>query len=861
MSDAPRHHRKTVESETVAVPHGHHSLSPPAAAPAGAGMFDPLPETIGPFRILERIGEGGMGVVYKAEQRERVRRVVALKVIKLGMDSKEVIARFEAERQALALMSHPNVARVLEAGSTPDGRPYVAMEYVPGIPLTYYCETNKLSTRNRLILFISVCNAIQHAHQKGIIHRDLKPSNILVTMAEGKPAVKVIDFGIAKAVNAQLTDQTLFTRTGSLMGTPEYMSPEQALTSGLDVDTRTDVYSLGVILYELLTGSLPFDSQKLHAGGVEGMARMIREAEPAKPSIKVTVMEPTGAAMLAATRRTDIRTLRRDLQGDLDWITLKAMEKDRTRRYDSAAALAEDIRRYLNHEPVSASPPGAKYLIGKFVRKHRVGVFAAGALAAMMILGLIGTGYGLIREHAARKLAVSLQASEAQQRADAIAARDAAERARIAAEAARAQADGANQFLRDLLLSSQGGSENAATQIVSAIHRLDQGWLSDQPQMQAACRIALGYSYLNLSGVPMAERQTIVRQQFQKALDLQKSTNGAIAFPAGAAAAYSALGTLDAKLASNDAAQKEFTAAMNLFRQIPESELDQAKVELRLAGVYEAKQQYELAAAARIEQLRMLLVAKDRDILAEPNLPEFWMERAELKMRSGHFKSAWTDLKQCVQLAPQNEVAWFDLALLDLYLSQEEVYRADCRQMLSRFAETKAQDAAERTAIVCLLSPTFELDRAVINRFIVAAHPDKDAPLAVSWMAFDRALLAYRTGEYRGAYQILNLTENPNSSGASIYFEPIKNLLETINGEHLNLQKGTAASIRRYSRIVQSANHFPHLGNDDLVDPEGYMIMVILHREAVPGALTLESITGSAAASQPASQPAKSIVR
>src|SRR5688572_29372475 len=253
------------------------------------------PEQIGPYRILEKLGEGGMGVVYKAEQKQPVRRLVALKVIKLGMDTREVIARFEAERQALALMSHPNVAKIYEAGMTPEGRPFFAMEFVAGVPLTRYCDESRLTTRERLELFILVCQAVQHAHQKGIIHRDLKPTNILVTHFDGKPVPKVIDFGIAKAANQALTDRTLYTRTGSIIGTPEYMSPEQALTSGLDVDTRTDVYSLGVILYELLTGAVPFDGKSLLQGGLEQMARIIKETNPHRPSTKLGMLE-AGAA-------------------------------------------------------------------------------------------------------------------------------------------------------------------------------------------------------------------------------------------------------------------------------------------------------------------------------------------------------------------------------------------------------------------------------------------------------------------------------------------------------------------------------------------------------------------------------------
>ncbi|HSZ55688.1 MAG TPA: protein kinase, partial [Tepidisphaeraceae bacterium] len=391
--------------------------------------------------ILEKMGEGGMGVVYKAEQREPVRRIVALKVIKLGMDTREVVARFEAERQALALMNHPNVAKVFEAGMTDTGRPFFAMEHVPGVSLTQYCDNNKLTTRERLELFIPICHAVQHAHQKGIIHRDLKPSNLLVTLFDGKPVPKVIDFGIAKATNQQLTQQTLYTQTGSLIGTPEYMSPEQAQTSGLDVDTRTDVYSLGVIMYELLTGALPFDHETLHRAGPDGMAKMIREEEPDKPSTKLAVLHRTptpkpnapSADELARLRRSDWRTLQRELRGDLDWIVLKAMEKDRTHRYETASALAADIVRYLKDEPVLAGPPSTLYRIVKFARRNRGWFTAASAVAIALIVGFTVALVGFIRatkanselnkefvrEQAALNIAQKERAEAQQQRAEA----------------------------------------------------------------------------------------------------------------------------------------------------------------------------------------------------------------------------------------------------------------------------------------------------------------------------------------------------------------------------------------------------------------------------------------------------------
>jgi serine/threonine protein kinase/tetratricopeptide (TPR) repeat protein len=352
---------------------------------------------IGSYKILQEIGEGGFGVVYMAEQQEPVRRKVALKIIKLGMDTKQVIARFEAERQALALMDHPNIAKVLEAGATETGRPYFVMELVKGIPIVQYCDTNKLTTRERIDLFLQVCSAVQHAHQKGIIHRDLKPSNVLVTLHDAKPVPMVIDFGIAKATSQRLTEKTLFTEFRQLIGTPEYMSPDQAEISGLDVDTRSDIYSLGVILYELLTGTTPFDAETLRKAAYGEIQRIIREVEPPKPSTRMETLATQGSGQaIARHRQAEPAALSRIIRGDLDWIVMKAMEKDRTRRYQTAGEMAADLRRYLASEPVAAGPPSVVYKVRKFVRRHHVGVVATVLIVAAVIFGLASATYGLI---------------------------------------------------------------------------------------------------------------------------------------------------------------------------------------------------------------------------------------------------------------------------------------------------------------------------------------------------------------------------------------------------------------------------------------------------------------------------------
>ena len=345
-------------------PDGSFLGSPAIAATINQPISERPGSIIGPYKLREQIGEGGFGVVYVAEQERPIRRKVALKVIKPGMDTKDVTARFEAERQALALMDHPNVARVLDAGTTDSGRPYFVMELVQGVTITDFCNRNNLPTRQRLALFADVCRAVQHAHQKGIIHRDLKPSNVMVTLHDGKPVAKVIDFGVSKALSQQLTEKSIYTAYGQMIGTPTYMSPEQAEMSGLGIDTRSDIYSLGVLLYELLTGQTPLDAKRLRSTAYAEILRLIREEEPPRPSLRVSTLGEQ-ATMIAQQRHTDPHQLRRDLSGELDWIVMKCLEKDRSRRYETATGLARDIERYLSDEPVEACPPSKLYRLRK----------------------------------------------------------------------------------------------------------------------------------------------------------------------------------------------------------------------------------------------------------------------------------------------------------------------------------------------------------------------------------------------------------------------------------------------------------------------------------------------------------------
>ena len=430
--------------------------------------------SIGPYRLLQKIGEGGMGEVWQAEQTEPVRRRVAIKVIKEGMDTKQVIARFEAERQALAMMDHPRVAKVLDAGSTAEGHPFFVMEYVSGVPITEHCDRHNLTTLERLDLFMQVCDGVQHAHHKAIIHRDLKPSNVLVSIQDGTAVPKIIDFGVAKATAQQLTERTLFTELGVLIGTPEYMSPEQAELTGQDVDTRTDVYSLGVMLYELLVGALPFEAKALREAGFDGIRRKIREEEPSKPSTRLVTLGDAASTESARRRRVDVPTLRRQLAGDLDWITMKALEKDRARRYGSPAELAADLKRHVRHEPVLARRPSTAYRAQKFVRRHRFGV----AAAAIGLMGLIGFA-----------VAMAVQARRT--------ARE--------AEAKRRVAEVLTELFQVSDPSEGRGNSITARELLDRGASTIRGTLTDDPAVRAELMMTVGKVYRNLGLYTQAE--------------------------------------------------------------------------------------------------------------------------------------------------------------------------------------------------------------------------------------------------------------------------------------------------------------------------------------------------------------------
>ncbi len=466
-----------------------------ADAAATAGLPIGTPTTIGPYRIIRRLGEGGMGEVFLAEQVRPIKRLVALKIIKPGMDTRAVVARFELERQTLAVMNHPGIARVYDAGQTEQGRPYFVMEYVEGVPITRYCDSKRLTTRERLDLMTEVCAGVQHAHQKAIIHRDLKPGNILVTEVDGRPVPKIIDFGIARATEQREIERSMFTQLGHVIGTPAYMSPEQTDPTNTDIDTRTDIYSLGVVLYELLIGLTPFDTESVYSAGYEAIMKFVREQEAPRPSVRLrqSAAHTTG---IAERHQTQPGKLVRTLQGDLDWILLKALEKDRSHRYETANALAMDIRRYLNDEPVLASPPSAAYQARKFVRRHRGGVTAGAAAAVVLVVFAMTTSLQnrvIVRE-------------------------------RDRAELASAKATAVNDFLRDMLVAvdpwASGDHDLTVVEAMDAARANVDSIFAEQPLAAAELHATMGQAYLGL------EKLTEAEEEVRRGLELRVAVSG-----------------------------------------------------------------------------------------------------------------------------------------------------------------------------------------------------------------------------------------------------------------------------------------------------------------------------------------------
>jgi serine/threonine protein kinase/tetratricopeptide (TPR) repeat protein len=507
-------------------------LEPPARDPAAT--FDEGPTiaedpgtVIGPYKLLKPIGEGGFAVVFLAEQTRPVRRRVAVKVLKPGMDTRQVVARFEAERQALAIMDHPNIAKVFDGGTTPSGRPYFVMELVKGVPITAFCDQKQLTPRQRLGLFVSVCQAVQHAHQKGVIHRDLKPSNVLVTLNDTAPVVKVIDFGVAKALGQELTDKTLFTGFAQMIGTPLYMSPEQAGLSGLDIDTRSDIYALGVLLYELLTGTTPFPRERFKQAGYDEIRRIIREEEPPRPSTRLSTLGQA-ATTICTQRQSDPRRLSRLFRGELDWVVMKALEKDRNRRYETANSFAGDVQRYLNDEPVAAGPPSALYRFRKLAHKHRK-VLATAAAFGLLLVTATGVSIGLaVWALRAQQVATGAAAAERTAREGETKEKQLAQQhEREAKEAAAARQDVLDFFDKKILAAVRPrgqkgglGPDVTVRQAIEAAEPQIAAAFKDRPAVEASVRDTMGLSYW------YAGEHDLAIRQYQQALALRQAALG-----------------------------------------------------------------------------------------------------------------------------------------------------------------------------------------------------------------------------------------------------------------------------------------------------------------------------------------------
>jgi len=709
---------------------------------------------IGPYKILEPIGEGGFGIVYMAEQEHPVRRRVALKVIKRGMDTKQVLARFEAERQALALMDHPNIAKVLDAGSTEAGRPYFVMELVKGVPVTEYCDASNLTTRERLELFVQVCRAVQHAHQKGVIHRDLKPSNVLVTLHDGVPVPKVIDFGIAKATQSRLTEKTLFTEFRQLVGTPAYMSPEQAEMSGLDVDTRSDVYALGVLLYELLTGTTPFDARELCRAAYGEIQRIIREVEPPRPSTRLGTMGASLTAV-AAHRRTEPAKLGELVRGELDWIVMKALEKDRARRYETATDLAADVLRYLHDELVQARPPSRAYKVRKFARRNRLALAAAGAVAASLLLGLGVATVGFLRASAARDRAVTAhthaehaRAAEATHRRLTELALAETQQARVQAEISRDHAKAVNDLLHEIFVNvnrRRTGDETAfARALKEAADKVDDGALRDQPEVEAAVHATLGNIYFSWGAVTPAEHHLRaalnIRQQLappEGNLDLGKSLSN--------------LGWVLRAKGDHNAAEAILKDSLEMHRRLLGDKHGQVASNLHaLAMVYFGKGDNLSAYPLVRESLSIRLTEATEEVRRRPDDDRAWGQRGHVRARGGDFAGAIADFTEATKRDPDDHW-WYHLRLpLRLYVGDREGYRAEAREMFRKFANSPLPEAQERALKCCLLSPDAVDDPAelkdVCDRMMASSPPPY-----FFWFQVTKGMYEYRNGQYKSA--------------------------------------------------------------------------------------------------------------
>jgi serine/threonine protein kinase len=828
--------RRRVESLLAArsnTPSASSSLSGPTGTvvmdpDATISGTEPLPyeekpgDVIGRYKLVEKIGEGGFGLVYMAEQTEPVKRRVALKVIKLGMDTRQVVARFEAERQALALMDHSNIATVLDAGATETGRPYFVMEYVHGTKITEYCDHNKLSTRKRLDLFILVCRAIEHAHQKGIIHRDIKPSNILVTLNDGVAVPKIIDFGIAKATLGNLTDRAVHTLADQFIGTPAYMSPEQAEAGGMDIDTRSDIYSLGVLLYELLTGDTPLESKNLLARGFDEMRKLIREWEPQIPSIRLHKQKSEEKTTIAKRRGTDVPKLIKMMQGDLDWVVMKCLEKDRSRRYDTVAQVTAEIQRFLANEPVMARPPTSLYRFQKLVRRNRLAFAAGSAIFVSLIIALCITSWFVVKEKEQRDLA-----EKASQNSDK--ARKIAEEALVQAEASREQSDVDLKHTKAARQQSELDRARAAAAEKKAADSLKDAELARQ-QADAALQQA--------------------SEDRNKASLAEKDASDA---QAQAQAARQEAEAADARAKAEAARREEATKAAatelslrqqaETAREQSETALEQAKKSRRQA---EAAETSALAEAGQSLQtisnfLGRLDTLPPVDALKAANAfftsndeKQPWAarvlgQRGEWLAREGDWEKAVADFSKTLELEPANQKALDALPPLLAQSGQSNAFALRCSQLLSQFGGTNDPSVVRRVARDCLLAPLSGMDIAPLAgmaRYVVEAGTN-DYPLCESQLTM--SLAEYRQGNYAEAADWAGKTLT--DSGQDATCEAGAGAVLAMAQQQLNQKDNARATLAQARQNVET--RLPKLEGGDLgPDWRQWVMAHVLLREA-----------------------------
>ena len=745
---------------------------PPRRVACGSDAMEALAanekpgDRIGNYKLREKIGEGGCGIVYVAEQEEPVKRRVALKVIKLGMDTKSVIARFEAERQALALMDHPNIAKVFDAGATETGRPFFVMELVRGIKITNYCDQNSVPTRERLELFQQVCRAIQHAHQKGIIHRDIKPSNILVMVNDGVAVPKVIDFGIAKATTGPLTDKTIYTAFEQFLGTPAYMSPEQAEMTGVDIDTRSDIYSLGVLLYELLTGKTPFETTRLANLGLDEIRRIIREEDPVRPSTRLHTLDAVEQTTVAKHRQTLPPKLIHLIDGDLDWIVMKCLEKDRTRRYETANGLAMDVQRHLKNEPVVACPPSAAYRLRKTIYRNKLAFGAGAAVVASLVVGLVLAGWFMTKETKQRKIAQAERNRAAAAQKQAQAAELLAEtRANQLREALRLWHSGItnlNQtetFFRETLQAQRKSSGNDSFELVPALQDLAsieemQGKLAEATATSRealALQIrALGEDHPDVIATLGAVGSLLQRQgklQEAEATFRQAITQARHREATKPLEQDHHLGIVLHHLADVLREERSLTEARALAQEA--------------VTLYEQHSEWPSEERSHAQTVLANVLKEEGDSSEAQQLLSRVRQTKELKAQAmshgmhGEWQAAQADLLQLVELDHSDHWSFFVLAPLLIQSGDLAGYRKNCRAMLALFGNAQNPMIAERVAKTCLLFPSAVTEDELGKVWKLAEFAVETGQNSqwLHWFQLTRGLSEYRQGHFSNAVE------------------------------------------------------------------------------------------------------------